>query len=841
MSQLLRIYCWAIFVCLGMLSGCSDTDGTSDEGSNSDSDVGPYGDSDTDSDSDTDTDMDMDTDSDTDSDSDSDTDSDGDADTDSDSDTDSDGDTDSDSDSDSDTDADTDTDTDTDVDTHVWPEAQARFFVSPDGSDSNDGTEKAPFQTVARARDEVRTVKKEMTGDIYIYLRGGDYRVAETILFDTRDSGTNDHRIFYENYPDERPVLNGSVKVTDWKVHEGNIYKASLDRTSKLRNLYVNDRRASMTHKQVRSKGGYGTFRVSAGEADWAWVSGEGSDGASYSMTDVPEISMNPDDLEIINGTTWNENIVCVRDVVTTPDNNRALMFQQPYGVIAQLPGWGAGFSVSGTHTLYNAFDFMKSPGEFYFDKSSGTLYYSPRDGEDMSTAEVEAPFVERLLEIQGNSNSDRVKNLTFQGITFANTDYNLYKVGDSYGKATVQTSTIYRAYGNGDWHANKYEINDTPPGMIRVSSAESIDFIRNTVKHSGSEGISLVNDVVNTNITGNLVTDIAGSGMTIGHPQHVYLGDGGIHALFEPGVEGICTNIAISENVIHNVSTQPGFGGHSGIMTFFVDTVSITHNFVHTTAYNGISLGWGWRNFQDSTTCKDNTVSYNRLFNTMDRLHDSGAIYTIGQMPGTEINENYVKGIPPASSGPTYGLHNDEGTAYIVENDNILDIDPNVKYTINCEDFGEKHDLTILRTYATVNKMGVDPPASVIDRPIVVSDNVWPLEQYNFCLNSGMHDEYRDMLPDGMVSAADYVFPASCEVPGGTEKIDIRSSGDAHNAVWFAPRGTTSFAEGSDMTRADGDATSIDVPQKSGEYRLFVANSAGSAISESESLLRVP
>ena len=151
--------------------------------------------------------------------------------------------------------------------------------------------------------------------------------------------------------------------------------------------------------------------------------------------------------------------------------------------------------------------------------------------------------------------------------------------------------------------------------------------------------------------------------------------------------------------------------------------------------------------------------MSYNRLFNTLSRLHDSGAIYTIGQMPGTTINENYVKGIPPATSGPTYGLHNDEGTAYMEEDDNVLDIDRNVKYTINCEDFGEKHDLTILRTYATVNKMGVNPPNSVIDPPIAVPDNVWPLTQYGFCLRSGLDDAFRSVLPPGLVK--DAVGPA--------------------------------------------------------------------------------
>ncbi len=635
-------------------------------------------------------------------------------------------------------------------------------------------------------------------------------------------------------------MVDGSTKVEGWTRHNDNIYKAELNRTKKLRNLYVNDARADLTRKTVNSQGGYGTNSISQGQADWAWVTGSKSDGSAYSLNDIPEIASNKDDLEIINGTTWNENIVCVRDVITTPDNKRALLFQQPYGSIAQLPGWGAGFNVSGRHTIYNAFEFLNSPGQFYFDKTTRTLYYYPRNGENMETADVRAPFVEKLLTISGESNTRRAKNITIKGITFANSDYNLYKVADSYGKASCQGSTIYRAFGDGDWHNSKYEITDTPPGMINIDNADSIHIENNVVKHSGNEGISMINDVVNSLVIGNLVMDIAGSGMTIGHPQHIYLGDGGTHAKYPRGVEGICTNNTIKNNVIHNVSTQPGFGGHSGIMTFFVESLTITNNFVHTTAYNGISLGWGWRNFKDSTTCKNNTISYNRLFDTMHRLHDSGAIYTIGQMPGTTINENYVKGIPPAASGPTYGLHNDEGTTYIVENDNVLDIDPGVKYTINCEDFGEKHHLTILRTYATVNKMGVNPPDSVIDTPIVVADAVWPLAQYRFCLNSGIEDEYMGVLPKGLVKPADYVFPASCSAPRGTETLEIRSSGDPSNTVWFAPGGTTNFVESTSMKKADGNATSIALPTQAGSYKLFVLNSQGEIIGESDAQLRM-
>ncbi len=716
---------------------------------------------------------------------------------------------------------------------------QAVFYVSPAGSDNNSGSESAPFQSLVAARDAVAKINSSMSGDIIVYLRGGTYSLSSTVIFRPQDSGKNGYKIYYRAYPGETPVLSGGIKVTGWTQHQGNIYKATLNRSSKLRYLFVNDKRAQMTSKRVTARGGQGTYSVSAGQASWAWNSGSKSDGVKYSTSDVPLIGKNRDDLEIVNGTTWNENIVCVRDVITTSDNFRALLLQQPYGAIAQTPGWGAAFSTSGTHTIYNAFEFLDTPGQFYFDKSAKTLYYYIRPGENMATADVQAPIIEKLIEIAGTSPTSRVENITFEGITFANTDYNLVNVGGSYGKTTCQGANAFIAYGPNNWHDTKYDILDVHPGMVTVNHAKSLEFIGNTLKHSGSDGINMSNDVSNCNIIGNFITDITSSGITVGHPQHVYIGDGGTHARFPPSVEAICKNNKINNNVLFDISTAPGFGGCAAITAYFVEGLEITYNHVQNTAYNGIHLGWGWCNFLNSTTAKNNTVSNNRIINTLRRLHDSGGIYTIGQNPGTYINNNYVRGIPAATSGPTYGLHNDEGTAYVIQNDNVLDIDPGVKYTINCEDFGGKHHLTILRTYATVNKMGINPPNSTIDPPIVVADAVWPVNQYTTCLNSGVQDAFRSIIPAGLIPLQDYVFPASCAATAGTV-LKIRSSGDTSATVWFAPAGTTIFAEGPSMTKADGTATSISVPSRNGTYKLFIVDSHGLKSSETVALLRV-
>src|SRR5690606_326772 len=110
--------------------------------------------------------------------------------------------------------------------------------VSPTGDDSNPGTLDAPFLTLAKARDVVRAASVEMADDIHVYLRGGTYRLSETLVLTPEDSGKNGHSIVYQAYPGETPILSGSVQVTGWTPHDENVYKATLDRSGKLRNLY---------------------------------------------------------------------------------------------------------------------------------------------------------------------------------------------------------------------------------------------------------------------------------------------------------------------------------------------------------------------------------------------------------------------------------------------------------------------------------------------------------------------------------------------------------------------------------------------------------------------------
>ncbi|GAB3970954.1 hypothetical protein GCM10027615_28650 [Plantactinospora veratri] len=403
--------------------------------------------------------------------------------------------------------------------------AQETYYVAPDGNDANPGTVQAPFRTVQRARDVVRTVNASMSGDIQVYLRGGRYPVSSTIEFGPGDSGTNGYRVVYAGYPGETPILDGGVQVTGWTQHSGNIWKAPLDRANKLRTLYVNDKRAFMASKTINSAGCHGTYNITAGQAAWAWESGSQCDGARYNSADFPAIARNQDDIEIETATTWTTAIVGVRQV-TTDGGSRIALFQQPGAAIAQ-GAFNGNAQVGGSHKVMNAYEFLDAPGEFFFDRSSRTLYYYRASSENMSTATVFAPNnVTTLLRVAGTSTSDHVRDITFSGLTVQHSDWNLFDVAGSVFKQAQQGNLGAQAYAKGNFHVYYYRNVDVTPGMIQIQNADGILLRRNRIQHTGADGISLVNDVQNSQLIGNHTNDIAGSAISVGHPQHVYIGD---------------------------------------------------------------------------------------------------------------------------------------------------------------------------------------------------------------------------------------------------------------------------------------------------------------------------
>jgi hypothetical protein len=209
--------------------------------------------------------------------------------------------------------------------TLAFAAVQTTLYVSPSGDDSNAGTLASPLLTIAGAQAQVRAINSNMTGDIMVYLRGGTYTISSPIVFTAADSGTNGFHVIYEAYNSEVPVISGGVQVTGWTLDHGSVYKASLSRSTKLRNLFVNGVRASITLSPapITGQGFAGTFTV-AGTEPWvaptppgqAPASGTTPDDVQFNSTDVGSYA-NPADVELMQNLGFNSVIVSVRGICT--------------------------------------------------------------------------------------------------------------------------------------------------------------------------------------------------------------------------------------------------------------------------------------------------------------------------------------------------------------------------------------------------------------------------------------------------------------------------------------------------------------------------------------------
>lgn len=646
-------------------------------------------------------------------------------------------------------------------------------------SASADGSREHPFPGIAEARDYVRTLDKSK-GDIVVEISGGYYYIDETIVFDERDSGSGSCTVRYAAADGENPVISAGRQIKgEWKNEVNGVYSIEYDRGRKLRALYVNDERRYMTSSEIKGRGADGEMQIKAGRADWAWADGVAATGVLFGRNSIPADTRNADDIELMTKTTWNTSIVCV-DRLEERGTKVCAHFQMPYGAIAQTPGWGNEYQFKETNIVYNVFEWLDEPGEFYYDKTGKRLYYYPKPGEDMNSVLVVAPELETVIDIRGGSINSHVSNISFDGITFAHTDWNLCEVDGSRGRATNQGAAVLYNYDEVDWHGAVYRAYDVAPAAVQLSAADNVSFFNNTFIHTGNEGLSLVNDVCDVEVRGNIIFDTGGSGLLIGHPQHMYIGDKGEglgrfsdREKYDKNTEASCKRLKITNNLIK--STSRLFWGDSGVMVFACEDLLFEHNQVEDTPYSGLSLGWGWWNMNGSDesavpgvptqTTKNNKIIANRFINTITILADAGAIYTLGDMPGTEISENYIKHIGTDGAKASYhirGIHVDEGTRHVSGEKNVIDIGTDFA-AIDCGNWGNKGGNKWNGNYSTSDSYtttGDYEPDTVITNRYTSENAEWSGEAASVVENAGIQKEYNSVTESGYFKTENYNLP---------------------------------------------------------------------------------
>jgi parallel beta-helix repeat protein len=95
--------------------------------------------------------------------------------------------------------------------------ATLSLYVSPKGKDTAAGSQKQPFATLQRARDEVRKLDKSQLSGVVVEVAAGNYELAEPMAFTAADSGTAQCPIEYRAAKDAEVRLIAGRIVTGWK------------------------------------------------------------------------------------------------------------------------------------------------------------------------------------------------------------------------------------------------------------------------------------------------------------------------------------------------------------------------------------------------------------------------------------------------------------------------------------------------------------------------------------------------------------------------------------------------------------------------------------------------
>jgi hypothetical protein len=509
----------------------------------------------------------------------------------------------------------------------------ADFYVATNGNDSWSGSLTQPFRTVDHARVAVQALKAHVSGrTIRVLIRAGTYYLPSTWTFSGQDSGTAATPILYANYPGEAPVISGGQPITGWVATSSSEWQTTLPSGMYFTQLWVN---------------GVRRYRPRTTPNGYLYITGEYSTTGSTTTVNelsyqtkaylgVPPAISNLSDVELIDFEAWDVPHLRVASVdtrnqriVTTAALTRQTMF--------------LGFIPGHRFLLENVKESLRVPGEFYLDRPTHVLTYLPTSGQSITSTSFVAPHLQKIVYANGLS------YVTFQGLTFAHSDYQVSSSGYLGGQADNGT-----------------------PAAITISNATGVVFESDTVEHTGAYGIEFQgHGIVGASpylaqFRDGLITDTGAGGIRV-------------------GTQGVCSganthtdaNVPQYVYVGNNLITGGGRVFPAGYAVLVGDAhhVLVEHNEISDFYNNGVAVGfnWGWA----CNYAHDDVVRFNYIHNLGQGVtSDLGAVYYLsGANSGNAILNNRVHDIvhDPNGGYGGWGLYVDAGAAGVLVENNLV------------------------------------------------------------------------------------------------------------------------------------------------------------------------
>lgn len=508
----------------------------------------------------------------------------------------------------------------------------AEFHVSPSGQDDAPGTEQQPFATLERARDAVRASRSAGTAasPMTVWLHGGVHRRTGPFMLTPEDSGTAQAPVTYRAAPGEQVCIDGGRTITGWRRHDQRLWVADLPEVARgewcFREVFVNGA------KRTRARSPNSGFFVVAALPEGTPKTVEYNtpcQSFGFAPGDIREDWTNLGEVEVVVYHFWTDSHLPIQSVDAA---RRIVTFRHKAGKV-----FTDDFTENGArYIVENLFEGLDAPGEWYLDRPAGRLYYYPLGGEDMTRAEVVAPFAPALLELQGSLAERRyVEHVRFEDLGFAHAEYHLPPGNSNDGQGSASVAAA-----------------------VRLGAARAVEISHCQFRDLGTFAIDVLAGCEDVRLVANEIARVAAGGIRV---------NGGIET--DPPWHRT-RRIEITDNSLHDFGQD--FPSAVGLLVMNAEEATVAHNDIHDGNYTGVSLGWNWG--YGRSVSQQNRVEYNHIYRIGLRglLSDMGGIYTLGVSPGTVIRHNHIHAVAANQYGG-WGIYNDEGSSNLLVESNVV------------------------------------------------------------------------------------------------------------------------------------------------------------------------
>ncbi|MBQ4087462.1 MAG: carbohydrate binding domain-containing protein, partial [Clostridia bacterium] len=626
-------------------------------------------------------------------------------------------------------------------------------------ADTANGSFDAPYKSLNNARNRLRNrISLSEEENIYMIFKGGEYVPGSYSAMDitSRDYAENKH-VIYTSLDKNRAKFTGAKHLTGFTIYDTskNIYRAEVPAGTQTRQLYVNGIKAT----RARSPEDAVPFvNLDQGEAKDEFLN------LGLTSTDTSFLNYQyPNELEIYFTQNWRHQFVMVDTITATEDGLAHFGFTDNQGK------WGgiARCNTPAKHPVFveNAYELLDEPGEWYLDTHKNYIYYIPREFEDMSTADVVIPGMEKLLTIKGTADAP-AKNMTFQNIDF---EY-----------STWHYPTTNRAFINGQnaTYTRSDNGGQLMDAAVELFNAHNITFDNCDFSKIGSMALKMTGAIQHCNVIGNEFYELAGGAVNLGEVNS----NDGISVRYPTDPKHYITDNVIANNYIHKIGTE--YKSAAAIGAGFPKNTVIRNNDLSDGPYSGMHTGWGWGSTAPSGT-ENFVIEKNYIHDFMNwRLYDGGGIYTLGNTGGTKDNPNHLRENYFVDIANHYGgIYPDEGSTGWRISDNVVDTHNYPVYYGTENSTADAIWLHIWTTsimniwfgknYSTTSAYKENGKDIEYVPPEVYSDAQWPDEALKIINDAGIEKEYRNRFDFGLQTIR---IPRLFEVGVGETQLMVYS-----------------------------------------------------------------